>query len=139
MSIFPGHESSEFSSNCPRPSLTQDGSDLHQRCEQIYEALPEILHYHSEEKIPKNSTGGLLYDQANIRLLYLQNKFLIDRVAIARGLANGQSLLDTAFEIMDTSLMFWIKRDQLLAYAFNFDWIVSVFPVPQRIGKLNIT
>lgn len=63
-------------------------------------------------------------------LLYLQNKFLTDRVAIARGFANEQSLLDTALEIMDTSLMFWIKRDQLLSYAFYFDWIITYFSIP---------
>jgi hypothetical protein len=87
--------------------------------------LPESLHFYGKGKVPKFSTGRLLYDQAYIVLLYLQNKFLTDRVAIARGLANEQTLLDTALEIMDISLMFWIKRDQLMAYSANFDWIVS--------------
>jgi len=72
--------------------------------------------------------ASLLYDQAHLLLLYLQNKFLTDRVAIARGLDNEQNLLETALEIMDISLMFWIKRDQLMAYSANFDWIVCIPP-----------
>jgi hypothetical protein len=83
------------------------------------------VHYHGEGKTPPISTGGILFDQAFLLLLYLQNKFLTDRVAIARGLANEQGLLDTALEIMDISLMFWIKRDQLMSFSYHFDWIVS--------------
>lgn len=103
-------------------------SDIHQRCQRIYDTFPDSLHFYGKDKTPKSSTGGILYDQAFLLLQYLQNKFLTDRVAIARGLAaNEQTLLDTASEIMDTSLMFWIKRDQLMSFSFNFDWIVS-FP-----------
>lgn len=108
--------------------LLTASSDIHQRCQRIYDTFPDSLHFLGKGKTPKSSTGGILYDQAFLLLQYLQNKFLTDRVAIARGLvANEQSLVDTALEIMDTSLMFWIKRDQLMSFSFNFDWIVS-FP-----------
>jgi hypothetical protein len=60
-------------------------------------------------------------------LQYLQNKFLIDRVAVARGFANEQGLLDTALKMMDISLTFWTKRDQLMSFSSHFDWIVSLF------------
>jgi hypothetical protein len=68
-----------------------------------------------------------LYDQAYLLLQYLQNKFLIDRVAVARGFANEQGLLDTALKMMDVSLTFWTKRDQLMSFSSHFDWIVSLF------------
>lgn len=90
----------------------------------MYQAIPSQLHYYTEEKIPKDSTGDLLYDQSSVLLQYLQNEFLIDRVAIARGFANGQGLLDTAMEMIDISMMFWIKRDQLMRFSHSFDWIV---------------
>ena len=77
--------------------------------------------------MPKGSTGGLLFEQSHILLQYLQNEFLIDRVAIARGFANGQGLLDTAMEMIDISMMFWIKRDQLMRFSHSFDWIVGGF------------
>ncbi len=60
-------------------------------------------------------------------LQYLQNKFLLDRVAIARGFANEQGLLETAMEILDISLMFWMKKDQLMGFSSGFDWIVRSF------------
>jgi hypothetical protein len=93
----------------------------------MYQAIPSQLHYYTEGKIPKDSTGDLLYDQSHVLLQYLQNEFLIDRVAIARGYANGQGLLDTAMEMIDISMMFWIKRDQLMRFSHSFDWIVRQF------------
>lgn len=100
-------------------------SDLHQRCQQSFDSLPPALRYYDVDGIAKNSTGGLLYDQSHILLQHLQNKFLIDRFAIAKGLAHGQGLLETALAMIDISLTFWMKRDQLMSFSFNFDWLVS--------------
>lgn len=94
----------------------------------MFESLPRQLHYYDEEGKPKNSTGNLLYDQAFLSLQHLQNKFLIDRVAKARGLENGQGLLNTAMEMIDLSLMFWSKRDQFMSHSYGFDWIVRTTP-----------
>jgi hypothetical protein len=105
--------------------LTNINSDIHRRCEEIYNALPHQLHYYEKSGVPKNLTGTDLYDRANLLLQYLQNKFLIDRIALARGLDNGQSLLNTALESIDIALLYWVKRDQLMSFSCNFDWIVS--------------
>jgi hypothetical protein len=92
----------------------------------MYDTFPAQLHYYTERKAPKNSTGALLYEQAYFMLQYLQNTFLLNRVAIARSLASGQGLLENAIEMLDISLMFWIKRDELMAFSSGFDWIVSI-------------
>jgi hypothetical protein len=94
-------------------------------CEQAYESLPPQLHYYEYGTTPKNSTGSVMLAQAYIMLVNLQNRFLIDRVATARGFANDQRLLNTAMEMLEISLVYWVKRDQLIAFYSNFDWIVS--------------
>ncbi|KAL3427153.1 hypothetical protein PVAG01_00662 [Phlyctema vagabunda] len=104
--------------------------ELHERLTQIDSCLPERLHYYSHGKTPKNSWGAILYFQAFIRLDLLQNRFLIDRVAIARGLANEQGLLDTALEMMEVTTTFWIKRDQLMKYCSMFDGFITCYGVP---------
>jgi hypothetical protein len=101
-------------------------SDLHQRCREVYSQLPEQLHYYAENATPKNSPGMILVSQAYVLLNRLQNEFLVDRVAIARGFQREQSLLNIAIEMMDLTTMFWIKRDQLMEYSSAFDWIVSI-------------
>lgn len=98
---------------------------MHRRCEEFYDALPHQLHYYEERGVPKTLSGTDFYDRANLLLQYLQNRFLIDRIALARGLDNGQSLLNTAIESIDIALLYWIKRDQLMSFSCNFDWIVS--------------
>lgn len=119
--------------------LTNFISELHGRGKQVFDSLPDSLHYYNTDGTPKTSSASLLYDQANMLLLHLQNKFLTDRVAIARGLANEQNLLDTALDIMNISLMFWIKRDQFMAYSTNFDWIVSPFSRLQMLLSKLLT
>lgn len=58
-------------------------------------------------------------------LLYLQNRLLIDRVATVRGFGDDQRLLNTAMELLELTIMYWIKRDDLVAFYSHFDWVVS--------------
>jgi hypothetical protein len=68
-------------------------------------------------------------------LQYLQNKFLIERVATVRGLSTGQGLLKVALEMMDICLMFWTERDELMIFSSSFDWIVSTL-LYSHVNKL---
>jgi hypothetical protein len=104
----------------------------------MYQAIPSRLQYYIDGKVPKDSTGDLLFDQSHILLQYLQNQFFIDRVASARGFGNGQGLLDTAMEMIDISMMFWIKRDQLMRFSHSFDWIASGFSTLFRCPDADI-
>jgi hypothetical protein len=91
----------------------------------VYDTVPEKARYYAYDTTPKRSEGRVLVSQAYLMLNLLQNRFLVDRVAIARGFPKEQRLLDTALETVDLVNMFWIKRDQLMIYCFSFDWIVS--------------
>lgn len=135
-------ESSEHLHVIDKISLeTNLPSDLHHRCKCIFQAFPDQLQYYTSSKQPKEtSSGKILYEQAYLMLQYLQNKFLLDRVAIIRGFANEQGLLETAMEILDISLMFWMKKNQLMGFSSGFDWIVRTllfssvpsFPCPHH-------
>jgi hypothetical protein len=83
------------------------------------------VRFYAYGSTPKNTEGRVFISQAYLLLNHLQNKFLIDRVAITRGFPKEQRLLNTALEMMDLTNMFWIKRDQLMIYCSAFDWIVS--------------
>lgn len=105
----------------------------------VYDQIPSQLHYYEPgTTTPKKSAGNLLVGQTYIKLNMLQNSFLIDRVAIARGAPKEQSLLNIAMETMDLTTMFWIKRDQLMMYSSAFDWIVSTqILLTQMINRLT--
>jgi len=91
------------------------------------DGLPDQLQYYTDadRKIPKESNGKELFAQACIINDYLQNLFLVDRVSIARGFPNEERLFNTAMELLDMSLMFWMERDKLAPFTSSFDWIVS--------------
>ncbi|RDW72906.1 hypothetical protein BP6252_06813 [Coleophoma cylindrospora] len=104
--------------------------DLIARCRLAYDSLPPTIHYYKYGTTPKDSTGRALLDQAYVMLLNLQNQFLVDRVASARGFPNDQRLLDTAMEMLQLSNMYWIRRDELAEFYHNFDWIVTCYGIP---------
>ena len=98
----------------------------------MYDSLPSQLHYYEDGTIPKKSTGRTLQSQAYLILINLQNMFLINRVAITHGFGYDQQLVDTAMEMLEISIMFWVRRDDLVAYYSSFDCIVSIRPKSTR-------
>lgn len=107
------------------PHLINSHSTLLQRSREVFAGFPAQLHYYVRDKVPKPSTGVILYEQAYLTLQSLQDVFLINRVAAARGVVNSQGLLDVALEMLDIAIMFWMKRDELMMFSATFDWIVS--------------
>ncbi|KAL2071253.1 hypothetical protein VTL71DRAFT_12488 [Oculimacula yallundae] len=105
-------------------------NDLHQKSQQMFDSLPHHLHYYDSTGLPKPSSGNLLYDRAFLTLQHLQNTFLLNRVSKARGLSNGQGLLNTALSTISLSLMFWSQRDQLQSHSHGFDWIMTYYGIP---------
>jgi len=97
-----------------------------QRSRDVFASFPSQLHYYSHDKVPKASAGVIMYEQAYLQLQSLQDVFLINRVAVARGVVSGQGLFDVAMEMLDIAIMFWMKRDELMMFSAGFDWIVSL-------------
>ncbi|KAG9232196.1 hypothetical protein BJ875DRAFT_443401 [Amylocarpus encephaloides] len=116
-------------------------ADIHRRCEEVMNNLPEQLLFLNEDRTPKESTGHVLFYQARVMLDFLQNKFLLERVALARGFPHLSTLLCTAMENLEVVLMFWMKRDQLLSYTGYFDWIVCIWTsqAMQPTNNMQIT
>ena len=94
----------------------------------MYDLLPPQLHYYEDGTTPKKSTEKTLQSQAYLMLINLQNMFLIDRVAITHGFGRDQQLVNTAMEMLEISIMFWVRRDDLVTYYSSFDCIVRIHP-----------
>lgn len=112
-----------------RTIMTNNGlRELYQKCDQALEVVPDQLQYRQDARWD-DALCTLLIHQAKLRLEYLQSRFLIGRLAMARGLGDYQRLLDSAMEMMDMTVMFWVKRDVLLRHTSQFDWFVSQTPI----------
>jgi hypothetical protein len=94
----------------------------------VYDLLPPQLHYYEDGTTPKKSTRKTLQSQAYLMLINLQNMFLIDRVAITYSFGRDQQLVNTIIEMLEISIMFWVRRDDLVAYYSSFDCIVRIYP-----------
>lgn len=72
-------------------------------------------------------TGLPLFRILRNHVEYLQNKFLLERLRVARCNGSGQNLLNVSCEMMKTILNFWSKRDQLSLFNAYFDWMVVCY------------
>lgn len=64
------------------------------------------------------------------RLRHLQNRFLLERMAIKHGKKNGQDLLDVSKESMSLVLMIWTHRDRFVGRHYSYDWMVGLSQPP---------
>ncbi|KAF4637582.1 hypothetical protein G7Y89_g494 [Cudoniella acicularis] len=104
--------------------------ELRLRCQGVLNSLPKQLLYYADGVDPKDKTGKTLFAQACLMQEFLQNIFLIERVATARGLPHENRLLDAAMEMLELTLMFWISRDKLQSFTAYFDWIITYHGIP---------
>lgn len=68
--------------------------------------------------------GTRLYTELIIYLEHLQNLFFIDRLLVQRGHDRNADLLSVSFDMVSTTLVFWMHVDRLVAVS-DFEWLVS--------------
>jgi hypothetical protein len=65
-----------------------------------------------------------------LRLEYLQNRFLLERLKVQRAASSSQGLFDVAWEMMNAVLAVWFRKDELIAFNEYFDWLVRTSFLP---------
>lgn len=103
-------------------------SELLARLDATMSTWPSQLRY--SEALVNTSTGSMLFRLLRNRSEYLQNKFLLERLRVARCQGSGQGLLNVAQCMMKNVLNFWLKRDQLAIYNAYFDWMAVCYGIP---------
>lgn len=102
--------------------------ELCDRLDAIVAASPAQLQY-SEAAI-QAATGQTLFRLLRNRSEFLENKFLLERLRVARCQGNGQGLLNVAQASMRNVLVYWLRRDELSVFNAYFDWMVVCYGIP---------
>jgi hypothetical protein len=83
------------------------------------------LKYRTGDLFDPDISDLILALKLSCRLKYLQNLFLLERLAIKHGASDGQTLLDIAREMLSLILLLYTNRDRFLEDHQNFEWLVS--------------
>lgn len=81
--------------------------------------------YRPSDLFDSDITDLKLALKLSCRSKYLQNLFLIERLAIKYGESDSQTLLDIAREMLSLTLLLYTNRDRFLGDHHNFEWLVS--------------
>jgi hypothetical protein len=87
--------------------------------------FPDNLKYRTGDLFDPDISDLILALKLSCRSKYLQNLFLLERLAIKHGAADGQTLLDIAREMLSLILLLYTNRDRFLGDHHNFEWLVS--------------
>jgi hypothetical protein len=110
----------------PIPWLIKS-SKLKARLEQEFSEFPEAVKYQPGDSTRLPFSDRVLNIRMYIRTKYLQNHFLLERLAIKHGQADGQALVDIARESLSLTLVLYTNRDQCPNRHHNYEWMVSTF------------
>jgi len=81
-----------------------------------------------EDSRPKDNS--IWWRQINIRLSYLRNHFLLDRLSVKHGQLDSQILLDVAREMLELSVLIWLERDRFIERQQDYDWMLMCYGIP---------
>lgn len=90
--------------------------------------FPRSLIYDPEDINDSSINTDTLYLKTLIYIDHLQNIFLAERLLLLHGHPDSGDLIMTSFQMVITTLNFWIHKDRFseLSMRRNFDWLVSL-------------
>ncbi|KAH8592975.1 hypothetical protein B0O99DRAFT_689190 [Bisporella sp. PMI_857] len=63
-------------------------------------------------------------------LEYLGDVLLLERLANKQGMTDGQTMIDSAREMLDLVVLVWVQRDRFDEHHHAYDWILMCWGVP---------
>lgn len=65
-----------------------------------------------------------------LRLKFLEDRLLLERLAHKQGVLDGQSMIECAREMLELTVLIWVQRDRFVQYQHDFDWMLMCWGVP---------
>ena len=112
-------------------------SHILERLEATVASFPPQLQYGNPAPNHGGEQGFAFYSQSMLRLEYLQNRFLLERLKVQRAASSSQGLFDVAWEMMNAVLAVWFRKDELIAFNEYFDWLVRASLLPSLLIPSN--
>ena len=77
-----------------------------------------------------NSSITVFWRRLCLRLITLEHRLLLERLAHKQGALDGQSMVDCAREMLELTVLLWVQRDRFVEHHHDYDWMLMCWGVP---------
>ncbi|OJJ98281.1 hypothetical protein ASPACDRAFT_1871775 [Aspergillus aculeatus ATCC 16872] len=96
----------------------------------IYDKLPESLIHKVEDIDDLDIPGHCLHTRILVRLEYLLNQFLLERLLTRHKIVTEQALIGVSQETLSLTLLYWKHKDRFMALHNDFSWLAMSYGAP---------
>ncbi|RAH39940.1 uncharacterized protein BO95DRAFT_488819 [Aspergillus brunneoviolaceus CBS 621.78] len=96
----------------------------------IYDKLPESLIHQVEDIDDLDIPGHCLHTRILVRLEYLLNQFLLERLLTRHKIVTEQALIGVSQETLSLTLLYWKHKDRFMALHNDFSWLAMSYGAP---------
>ncbi|KAH8656163.1 hypothetical protein BGZ60DRAFT_385064 [Tricladium varicosporioides] len=100
------------------------------KLQKAYENLPPRLHFSLTNPNLRSLTDYRFWKTMTLRLKFLEDRLLLERLAHKQGVLDGQSMIECAREMLELTVLIWVQRDRFVQYQHDFDWMLMCWGVP---------
>ncbi|RFU35705.1 hypothetical protein B7463_g679, partial [Scytalidium lignicola] len=120
----------EFSLGDPANFSQERCKELIDKTNQVYADFPSFVRLCKGDTTSPCISDQVLFSKLGIRLEYLEVNLLLERLASKAGITNGQAMIDSAREMLELTVLFWVQRDRFIERHSDFDWLLMCYGVP---------
>ncbi|RAL07260.1 uncharacterized protein BO97DRAFT_263008 [Aspergillus homomorphus CBS 101889] len=104
--------------------------DLKAQATAIYAKLPESLVHRVEDIDDLDIPGHYLHTRILVRLEYLLNMFLLERLLTRHKTVTEQALIGVSQEMLALALLYWKHKDRFMGLHNDFSWLAMSYGAP---------
>jgi len=100
------------------------------RIENTYNAFPDFLKFHMADVSNPEISDFKVWLRLCGRLMMLEHRLLLERLAFKQNILDGQSMVDCAREMLELTVLIWVQRDRFIEHHHDYDWMLMCWGIP---------
>jgi hypothetical protein len=100
------------------------------RIEQAYDSFPYYLKFNIADVSNPQVSDLKLWIRLCLRLMMLEHRLVLERLAFNQNILDGQSMVDCAREVLELIVLIWVQRDRFTNHHHDYDWLLICRGIP---------
>ena len=100
------------------------------RIEQTYDSFPNYLTFNMADVSDLDVPDVKVWMRLILRLMMLEHRLLLERLAFKQNILDGQSMVDCAREMLELTVLIWVQRDRFIEHHHDYDWMLMCWGIP---------
>jgi len=100
------------------------------RIEQTFNSFPNFLKFNMADVSNPDVSDSKVWHHLCLRLMMLEHRLLLERLAFKQDILDGQSMVDCAREMLELTVLIWVQRDRFIEHHHDYDWMLMCWGIP---------